>query len=1450
MKQRLLLALLMLLTSAGFLKAQVTITIPEKGNATVTETTIQVVVSPNYKPLLTVDNKSASFNVDSYTIKLDDASHQVVINNPFESLKITGLASSLTVDNGALESITASGVGLETLTLTAASGLKILDISNNKLSGAFDPTSLTSLETLNASKNSYTGIASSAWASTITSINFSNNKFKGDVSFSTYGNLETLEIADNELTSLTVPATIKKLNVGGNKLTTITGLPTSGVTVTWGKQTISASSISGKKANGDGFNMSDLEMTFGKPTAQDVDWKEITNIKWERKTGSGSTGYETVDHGHKRDANAAPSTFLFYDSNRTYVSGTYRATITYNNVTMVVEDIVISPAEFTLTLQQPDYISVYNTTKNEAATNNSKVSQGDVLKVTITKEGYSWSAVGWTSLVNEGNYESDGDTYTTYVRVAGTRAADNTKDIEPIIESQFDDKFVNVRYNTIDAKAGSVSVKAIKDNKETIVQPGETGTSVPKFSKLEIRITAEVGWTPTVKYGTKEVSMTPDAQNQNLYLGVIESVEENTILSITMAPTTTVDLTLKVEGDLTTIDAGQFTNSQVSVGSKTLTKGSLAAAGLVVGDEVQLVFSLTKQAVYGGGTSGTFVSAYKVTEVKLGSTSLTIPDPVKVANPVSNEAAALTYTIPFTVPATDADLTITFKKQPSVEIVPENGNEKQTYVYDGNSHSFAFTTNPKGFESDVVVKYLLSNEGGNFISTTPKEVGVYKVSVAMNATTEHAAIAEDQNTYSVEITKAKPSITTVPTVDVQNGKYVVTNGVAKLGNTVLKGVFYVSSDGNGGVGDDQFSVTNQPAQRNEAHLVTVSFKATNDDGSDNKNFEVATVSTTATIDGEGELDSYSVKCEVPNISGLTVEMYNGDQKLDALNGASVPSGTKLTLYVQVPQNVNISEVKVNSASGTRVGSERCLKFEVTVRENVVYKIEAQQDYTIGSRKFNVNLNTQKVSYTGNVVLYDPANVEIKEADGTTAVKYEDLANVVLSYSQNGQVVKMPKDAGKYDVTITIPVQSNHNIKYREYAEYTNTVKEALVITAVETEVVEVPQSTLIAKGHALSQSDFIGGKVVTKGITPEETVSGKFAWKNTSYVPKNGEICEVIFTPTSSNYASCTTTLKVAVSDNNLVTFAQPVGLGVISVKDANGTTYETGQIVQKGTKLTITATPNDGFELDYILVNGSRYTTSPVTYEVGDGSVAIEAHFSVIVKPGNFKVTVPEYVRGTIITGGGEHVVAEGGTLSFTVATASADASKVSVKASNGTVTKGSNGRYTLSGLTANSTVTVSLSNPTALKVDIQKSYLNAGKYHVATVEVESDYTDGKFYYGDEITVVAYPESGVKFEKWSDGSKDQVHDIVLTGDLKLTATFSGTPTGIEDIMAASIATGKGCVWVRGIANADVTIVSIAGRVQARQRISGDTRIDVPAGIYVVVLESGSDVKRVKVIVK
>ena len=231
------------------------------------------------------------------------------------------------------------------------------------------------------------------------------------------------------------------------------------------------------------------------------------------------------------------------------------------------------------------------------------------------------------------------------------------------------------------------------------------------------------------------------------------------------------------------------------------------------------------------------------------------------------------------------------------------------------------------------------------------------------------------------------------------------------------------------------------------------------------------------------------------------------------------------------------------------------------------------------------------------------------------------------------------------------------------------------------------------------------------------------------------------------------------------------------------------------------------------------------------------------------YKVTVTESVRGAIISHPGENVVKRGESFTFTVSTLAADASKVKVTPSSGTLTPGSNGSYTLSDVKANTTITVSLSNPTPLKVEVQKDYLNANKYHIGQVEI----IDGEattYYYGDVITVMADPEDGVKFVKWSDGSTDKIHEITLKADTKVVASFSGVPTGIEDIESAAITTGKGFIMVKNVANAKVTVVSISGRLQAQEEVSGDTRIDVPQGIYVVVLESGSDVKRTKVIVK
>lgn len=294
------------------------------------------------------------------------------------------------------------------------------------------------------------------------------------------------------------------------------------------------------------------------------------------------------------------------------------------------------------------------------------------------------------------------------------------------------------------------------------------------------------------------------------------------------------------------------------------------------------------------------------------------------------------------------------------------------------------------------------------------------------------------------------------------------------------------------------------------------------------------------------------------------------------------------------------------------------------------------------------------------------------------------------------------------------------------------------------------------------------------------------------------------------------------------------------------------------GETVQLTATPEAGVEfkgwkgLDF--ASTSKIVNFPV-YR----NMEIEAVFegeAVVIDPDKectVKLPTMGTVNGVSLNKDGVQIVEKGGKFEFEVLTYKDDKDKLVVKA-NGVVLKpGEDGKtYTLPEVKENTTIEISLPNPTRLKVRVPGEIKNDKGYLLGRVEVYGLNSDSTCLYNEMIQLVAYPETGVKFSHWSDDKTKTAsfRELYVLDNMEIKAVFEGTPTGIEDIMAASIATGKGCVWVRGIANADVTIVSIAGRVQARQRISGDTQINVPAGIYVVVLESGSDVKRVKVIVK
>lgn len=1378
MKQRLLLALLMLLTSAGFLKAEITITVPKGATPTITVSDI----TTGQEPVLSINGSEVhkfTTSALSYQVKADAEKDQtlVISNNPHKGLTITGKISNLELNSYAsLETVKASGVELTSFTLTAAPGLKSLDLSNNKLT-VINVAAASKLETLNVADNKIVDLG--ILPSTLLDLNIANNGFS--ISSVTW-----------DLT--TALPKLTKLNIGGNKLVDVK-VPTTCTNFTKGIQDFTHQSQykpngSYVKAN-ENLDITKMAENYGLSLniSSATDWKKKVNSEYQATTEA-----QTIGTGNS-------IIYRFFDANKVYTKGDYECVLVRkDNGFQYRVRLTVDPAEFTTKWEAvPNAILTVKNGNSDVATG-IKVTQGDVLSIGVTpEEGYSF-----VKFKDAKNLELANNSAWTKnpveCKVVGKFVSSSEKGEIVSIAAETTGKLATISWNTPAIETGTITVQKIESDGS--LTPVNNNAQLPYGSKLQITLTPQLGYTTKLVINDAEQGTgTPNDKGQY----VIEyTVETDCKISAQFAKSTMVKLTGVYNGAKLTSDQS-FNVKQEN------RDGAIGENGfdVVAGRPCQVTFTLG--------------SAEVLKQVRLNEKDIT-KEVIKVSSSTSN-----TYHFNFT-PEIETVIYVSTTKQQTITIKPAAVEQK--FVYDGTSKAFAFETEPAGLESKVDVFYK-SDADAVAKQEAPKRVDRYAVTfkVKEDYVNEFSVDASNMANYRVEITKATPKITTIPTVTIKDDKYVWTGGAADVAGKFI-------------IDDENVAAAN----KEKAHMVTVKF---NPDDSDNYNF--------------AEVDVEVVPAGAEALERMTVNLEStlpeGIESVSLLNKGTVPAkfgsdkfveGTELIVLVKYAEGVDPAKIEVyqtllstddlDEATDYSDAASRIKAFKYTVpggtqAETLDVQVADAPTYT-----YSVVLKAQDAkAYTGEPQLYDVANnITLTRDEKDAATSALDKNIMTISYKLGNVVVEgSPVNVGEYTVCVSIKAGNGYKAFYQEY-EGKFSIKKAIPT------INEWPKVQPIAMGQKLKFAAFVGGG--------SSDISGYFQWLNLESTPKNGDKCKVKFIPDDQkNYEEVINDegLIVTVTDQRLVTYYTNFpGQTDITVKDKSGNYYESGDPVVKGTVLSITtATINNDLELASLSVAGAT-KNSDGTYTVGDASIEISATFQVKTKPGNFKVTVPEYLRGAIITGGGEHVVAEGGTLSFTVATASADASKVSVKASNGTVTKGSNGRYTLSGLTANSTVTVSLSNPTALKVDIQKSYLNAGKYHVATVEVESDYTDGKFYYGDEITVVAYPESGVKFEKWSDGSKDQVHDIVLTGDLKLTATFSGTPTGIEDIMAASIATGKGCVWVRGIANADVTIVSIAGRVQARQRISGDTRIDVPAGIYVVVLESGSDVKRVKVIVK
>jgi hypothetical protein len=339
----------------------------------------------------------------------------------------------------------------------------------------------------------------------------------------------------------------------------------------------------------------------------------------------------------------------------------------------------------------------------------------------------------------------------------------------------------------------------------------------------------------------------------------------------------------------------------------------------------------------------------------------------------------------------------------------------------------------------------------------------------------------------------------------------------------------------------------------------------------------------------------------------------------------------------------------------------------------------------------------------------------------------------------------------------------------------------------------------------------------------------------------------VKFVPSDTNYAEKMTTAKatIVVTDQRTL-FISDVTNGTVVVTDQNGNALKNEQTLNSSiTSIKVSATPASGYALGSIRVNNSTLSNGG-SYTLGSDNVVVSVTF---VK--QYTITLGSAPRGVkIATKPSSNVVVAGGSYTFTLNHVSGDKPTVTGASNISVSTSGSTTTVKVTNIQANATLAIALANPTAIKITTKETLSKAGK-PMGTIRVSGVNSSNECYYGDKITVTATANAGVEFSGWEGmTSTENPYEFEATNaTYTFQAKYHGTLTGIESVDELNYYGGDGYIFVNCPAQGTLTIISMNGRAQ-KMSVSGQTRVTVPAGVYGIVLTSGSEVVRDKVVVR
>ena len=1388
MKQRLLLALLMLFSSVGFMKvdAQISITLPKTEkveDVTITFTsstkkfTSPASKKPSYpvmdeaEPTVSKDGVTATYKFKTSTT--DPTPLQIAKEVPTNAsdswgditLTLNGKVSSFVAGEAAkdfirsVKSLSFTNNGeLATLKVDGANELQKLDASKNKLKD-FTGAGLSKLEELNLSENELASFAISHLEYGLKSLNLSGNQFTS-LNLSSLSKLTTLNVENNKLTSLTVPASLTTLNVKGNKLKTVSSLPEK-CAVDWGTQDLTASAFYGIRAN-DKMSVSYYaDNTLGLPKGSYTFSNSAAD--WKVKDDHGNYGPVSTVPARKLDDDNTDS-YKFYDATtKSYISGDYEAVIIDAKDRRFKVRFTVTPAKFNLKVVNP----VKGTLKGVCSSNGStfewssakgttdaavEVFQGDVWEISYKPDaGYEFD--GFTAngaLDLSSGYEWSKNPVACVVN--GKFTTLGTDDLAPEISVKYKGSNKKITITKVDEEQGLIVVQ--KKDANGNLSPVKSGDEVPYGTKLKISVTPKPSYLGSLfMNGTNITNLVTNPNVLNTPDPIVaDNYEVTSDLEITASFVKVKEYAISALVNNKSVGSGEAVE-QVNV----------IAAKQDATTSVQTISGTNKVQLQSG-------EIYQLEfEIKKGEVLHEILFDGKAQLQYTQSGSK--YYVSSFAPTQDGVIYIHTKKLSSVAVKLANLNSsgQQVYVYDGNEKALNFTTDPAGFEKDVKVEYQLTS-GGAFGEKKPVNAGEYTVRYSMEAEGNYASIATA--TTKLIIKKAVPEFETVPTISVEKNQYVLKGSKVVFGNRTLTGEF----------------TTITPVDNTKSQLVDITFTPK---GEDAVNFEAVTIQKEYTPAGKDALAKQTIRMATDQPKGVSAELLEGGTKpVEWGTGTEFAVGTKLVILVHYPKTAQFANVKLQSTLLESVqpaenanysnAAENIKAFNYTVNENSqgseAFKVDLGElpefDYIVTTKKEEY---VEKYQVTPIEFLKGYLNIVNDTDDPATFTRPSD-DNIIVTYKQNKNELKgLPTNVGTY--TVCVRIKADLSKGYNEfYEEFTNILK----IQKATPIVKAWPKASPIAQGQTLKQATLLGGS---------STVSGTFDWEKPTIQPKDGDVCVVVFTPADTqNYEivkssrgtegdSEETRVKVTVCDYQVVTFGNPKN-GIISVIDSEGHRYESGEQITKGTKLYITTSAETGFVQKSLTVNGKPFSNP---YTVGDASIAVEAEFKEGIDQTEYKVSFKQ-TAGTVLTYSNDGWVNRGESYSFKVQAYSADLNRLVVKTSDGVILKRENdGVYTIPTVMQNLTVEISLPNPTSLRVTVPAEYKDKEGNLIGTVTWTGGSTN--CYYGETVQLTATPEAGVEFKGWKGldfASTSKVVNFPVYRNMEIEAVFEGEAVVVD----------------------------------------------------------------------